>query len=603
MMMKRIVWALVTAALVVAILLAGCQPAASTETEGKTVTGQVTTPTTTTPTTTTPTTTTTTTTAEPKVDYSTTPYYGGVGVFYTGSIIDRWDPSQLGHRPGHATAYLETMTQGDWAKGPQGTNDFAWSNQTVPDTCLTGLLAESWEMVDDYTIIYYLHQGIRYASNDTTVPGNGREMVAADLVAASDRAQLEPRSVVYRGEEGRDNKNWIEMTALDKYTVQVVTPTPILSIGAGNVSPALAYPQEAVAAYGNLEDWRNAIGTGPWILTDYVPDSSRTYKKNPDYWQNDPLRPEYKMPYMDGYRVIIIPDTATQMSAMATHKVLTYGTDFEKGEILMKSNPELKWSDRPSNYNVVIFFRNDIEPFNDIRVRKALAIAIDRQTILDGLMSGVGTMNAWPVWESVGYDIYVPLEELPADIAELYDYDPAKAKQYLTDAGYPSGFQVELLSPQVESYVDRATIVKTFWDAIGVKTTINVIEAGTFYNQLYGKNFAQTAICAWGNSSAVSVLGWCWRTDILYNYGGVSDPVIDEAYEISRNTVDPDERAVVYRDAYLYGMAEAWEICLPQPIDYAFWQPYMHGYAGEYSTNIAEHVWLDLDLWKELTGR
>jgi len=142
---------------------------------------------------------------------------------------------------------------------------------------------------------------------------------------------MSPRSAVYRGESGRDNANWIEFTALDKYKLQVVTPTPILSIAAGSIAYAMGYPPEAVAAYGDLEDWRHAIGTGPWMLTDFVPDSSSTYKKNPSYWQKDPLRPEYSMPYMDGYRVIVIPDTATAMSAIATHKILTYGTDFEKG--------------------------------------------------------------------------------------------------------------------------------------------------------------------------------------------------------------------------------------------------------------------------------
>ena len=589
-MVKRTAWVLVCAVLTLAMVLAACQPA-PTGTEGTTVKGEVTTPST--PTTTTPTAPTTPTTTTPAADPSKTPIYGGVGVFYAGASPTQWDPGYLMHRPAHATAYLENLTQGDWAKGPQGTNEFAWSHQTVPPTCLTGLLAESWEITDDYTIVYQLRKGIRYASNDPTVPGNGREMVAADIVAASVRTQLAPRSVCYRGEAGRESPNWVEFTALDKYTVQVKAPTPILSIGAGDITAGLAYPPEAVAAYGDLEDWRHAIGTGPWIVTDFVPDSSTTYRKNPNYWQKDPLRPEYSMPYMDGYRVIVIPDVATAMSAIATHKVLIHGTDFEKGQILQQSNPELKWTDRPANYNIVIFFRNDIEPFSDIRVRKALTIAIDRQTILDELMRGIGTLNAWPVWESVGYDIYVPIEDLPADIAELYDYDPAKAKQYLTDAGYPNGFKVELLSPQVESYIDRASIVKTFWDAIGVKTTINVIESGTFYQRLYGKNYDQTAIVAWGNSSEWSVLGWCWRTDILYNYGKVSDPVIDEAYTTAQNTVDATERAAVFREAYLYGMGKAWEICLPQPIDYVFWQPYMHGYFGEYSTNIAEHTWLD----------
>jgi len=105
--------------------------------------------------------------------------------------------------------------------------------------------------------------------------------------------------------------------------------------------------------------------------------------------------------------------------------------------------------------------RLDKEPYNKLEVRRALAIAIDRRTILEDFMEGQGYLLAWPVWDSVGKTIYTPLEETPADVQELYNYDPAKAKKMLADAGYPNGLTLELLSPQVESDVDRAKIVKS----------------------------------------------------------------------------------------------------------------------------------------------
>ena len=121
---------------------------------------------------------------------------------------------------------------------------------------------------------------------------------------------------------------------------------------------------------------------------------------------------------------------------------------------------------------------------------------IDRREILSDFMEGQGYLLAWPVWDSVGETVYTPLDKLPADVQALYDYNPTEAKRLLAEAGFPNGMAIELLSPQVESYIDRANIVKTYWDSIGVSTTVNVIESGTFYDRLYGKNYEDTAIVA-----------------------------------------------------------------------------------------------------------
>jgi peptide/nickel transport system substrate-binding protein len=306
---------------------------------------------------------------------------------------------------------------------------------------------------------------------------------------------------------------------------------------------------------------------------------------------------------MDSYEILVIPDPATQLGAIRTGQANMYGCSWEKAELLQDQEPWLDWVVRPANYNVVIFFRNDKAPFSNIDVRKALAISINRQEILQDLMNGNGTINAWPVWSSWGAELFVPIEDLPPDTQELFYYDLDKAKQYLADAGYEEGFEIELLTPNAERYVDRASIVKTYWDALGCPTTVKVIESGTFYPLLYGKNYDQATICAWGNSGNVSTLGWCWRTDILYNYGKISDPVIDEAFDLQRVTRDQSERNAIIREANLYGMSQAWDICLPQPLDFVFFQPFLKGYAGEWPGLYEAgqtHMWLDLDMMEEL---
>jgi len=124
---------------------------------------------------------------------------------------------------------------------------------------------------------------------------------------------------------------------------------------------------------------------------------------------------------------------------------------------------------------------------------------------------------------------------------------------------------------------------------------VNVIESATFYDRLYGKNYQDTAIVAWGNSSKWSTLGWCWRSGIIYNYGKVNDPKIDKAYLDALDLGGAGklvEQDKLFKDIYVYGMQQAWEICLPQPVTYVFWQPYMYGYVGEYA-DVASRVWID----------
>ena len=596
-MKKGKIWILVSALLALTMLLAACNGGTTTKTT-TIVTGSVsqstgTTSTVPTSSTVTSPTSVTTTAANP----DTTPIYGGTVTFITANPT-RWDPGELGFASDPAGVH-EYLTGADWTKGPQGTNAFPFDQQTIPDAYIIGLLSESIEVVDKYTLIHHLRHGITYWGANPKVPGYGREMVAADYIAASIRMQAMPRSTVYRA-TGEKDVSYVFATAVagDKYAVQIRNQQPIVNIASGAI--ANLYPAESATTTGfDPADWRNAIGTGSFCVTDYVPDSSISYIANPNYWETDPLHPGYKRPYLDGFRFSIIVDPATQMAALQTGKVITYGFSKDRGDYLIKNNPELKYVTRPENYDVVIFMRVDKAPFNNLQVRRALAIAIDRQGMLAGLMGGKGNLLAWPLWSSVGNDIYTPMDQLPADVQELYNYNPAKAKQMLADAGYPTGFPIELDSPQVEDYINRATLVKANWDAIGCTTTIQVIESGTFYNNMYGKTYPNTAIVAWGNSSQWSVLGWCWRSTIIYNYGNVNDPKIDQAYLDALNETDTAKRNAIFKPIYVYGMQQSWEIALPQPITYVFWQPYMHGYAGEYAA-IASRIWIDPVLKKQM---
>ena len=120
-------------------------------------------------------------------------------------------------------------------------------------------------------------------------------------------------------------KTLTSVTATGDYTVtmQFSTPNPEFvteNLEAPGASTSIENP-EAVQQWGNLNDWHHAIGTGPFILTDYVSGSSATLVKNKDYWGHDQRYPQNPLPYVDKINYLVMPDPATALAAMRSGKI------------------------------------------------------------------------------------------------------------------------------------------------------------------------------------------------------------------------------------------------------------------------------------------
>jgi ABC-type transport system substrate-binding protein len=137
---------------------------------------------------------------------------------------------------------------------------------------------------------------------------------------------------------------------------------------------------EAIEKYGDLttSNWKHVVGTGPFILKDYVAGSALTWARNPNYWMHDPFFPENRLPYIDILKVLIIPDISTRMAAIRTAKIdKVYDVLWEDAESLIKTNPELKWIQFTSGAIPAIMMNNESKPFTDVRVRQALMMAVN----------------------------------------------------------------------------------------------------------------------------------------------------------------------------------------------------------------------------------
>jgi len=371
------------------------------------------------------------------------PKYGGT--FNQGSAPAGWaPPTHFDEGQGlFITAWTifrtnETLTQGDWARGPEGTGEAGWMLNLMPAfKVLEGCLAESWDLSEPGKIIFHIRKGVHFHDKP---PTNGREMTAEDVAWSFNRLAFEsPRAFqsAYAGFFGDDGY----MKATDKWTVEMkCLPAYWPTIFRVYSTHTYVSPHEVVDEYGDFTDWRNSCGTGPFMLTDYVTGSTSTLVRNPNYWQKDPLFPENQLPYMDTLKHFYIQDLSTQMAALRTGKVdhMMYVTA-EDAKSVLNYCPDVKWTRglqiHPNNS---LWFKVAAAPFDDIRVRRALAMALDTEAIAENYYLGEAVILNNPVPPVKEYDsIYVPLDQLAESSRELYEYHPDKAKQLLAEAGYP----------------------------------------------------------------------------------------------------------------------------------------------------------------------
>jgi peptide/nickel transport system substrate-binding protein len=257
------------------------------------------------------------------------------------------------------------------------------------------------------------------------------------------------------------------------------------------------FPKEMVEEHGDMSDWRNACGTGAFMLTDVVPGSTITYSKNPDYWMKDPVNTGNTLPYVDVVKQFVIPDQSTMLSAFRTGKLdIVHELLWEDKDSLLSSEPSLETSQKISSpYCVYARLDKDL-PFNDIRVRQAMNLAVNQQELVDDYYEGNAALFAYPYPDSPDHSsFFIPLEDLPSEptvegsecsARELFGHDIEKAKQLLADAGYPDGFVTSVVCQTSDA--DFLSIIKEYLLTVNIDLKIDALEFSIYNSTQRGRN-------------------------------------------------------------------------------------------------------------------
>ena len=526
------------------------------------------------------------------------PKYGGMLVTAARGDPRGWDPGiQQVVNVNQVRLVLESLIRGDWGKGLAGTGENDWKTGNMGMVSLmTGCLAESWEMPDDDTTVYHIRQGVYWWDKP---PTNGREFTAEDAAYCINREWTSGKSYPCLSNPPGDFPTSIK--ALDKYTLEIKIPAHMQGVNMFITEYIRMLPHEVVETYGDMNDWENVCGTGPYMLDDYVVSSSVTYKRNPNYWGVDPIHPENNLPYLDGLKELIIPDASTQQAAFRTGKIdrLT-GVQTDDWKMFMGANPELQYSEGFPGTPSFPCGKTDEEglPFKDVRVRQAMNLAVDQKDILDNYYGGYGTILAYPFLPTPPFSKgYVPLEEMPESVQELFECKPERAKELLAEAGYPDGFKTEIYIGTDQA--DLLSIIKEYLAAANIDLELVVGDSSTVAAAVKGRKFNEMAMSmtypfAYYKMHEV-------RQPDASNASAWSDDLTMAAYNTVLENLGKNDDAVMgaVKGVVPHILENSWGIWLPQPYYYTMWWPWLQNYHGEVNFGSTvpaeERIWLWYD--------
>jgi peptide/nickel transport system substrate-binding protein len=527
------------------------------------------------------------------------PQYGGTleiaTIFATISALS-WDhkdwPWKINHDAG---SIYEQLLVADLNKGKRGGGKHSFTADAwIPTDALKGELAESWEVRQDpQAVVFKLKKGIMFPAKPGVM--EARELTADDVVFSWYYRHNSPRRAASMNEE------FTKVAALDRYTVAFYM-SPYMAdwpyrLGYGYNSSVM--PKEVADA--GAGDWKNLNGTGPFTITDYVAGNSHTYTKRPNYWDKEKIGGmEYKLPFVDKLVYRIIKDDSTRLTAFRTGKLdIMEMVSWENMDTLKKSIPDLKSKSWVSSYGTMLVLRTDQKPFDDIRVRRALNMAVNKEEIIKSYYNGNAELLGYPMHPDFeGY--YEPLSAMPDSVKELFTYNPDKAKKLLAEAGYPNGFTFKVQASAANAgHLDLLPLIVAYLEQVGVKVEIQPMEYAAFLSVMSNKTHAAGYFMNIGHSNPLTAIRKNFVGGQRWNPSMWADPAFDKKMQAVDQEPDEDKRKAGIRELTREILDKAPHIWMPTAKAYTAWWPWVKNYDGEHTAGavrpgpIYARIWID----------
>jgi len=521
-------------------------------------------------------------TLAPSLTRAQTPKRGGT------LTIRAWDPPFFD--PMLTTAYRVhiplTFTHSRLVKHKAGPS-------IAPGTfTIEGDLAESWSQPSEATWIFKLHRGVCWHNKP---PVNGRELTAEDV-----RYSVE-RFLTVKGNPGAYMLRAVDkVEVVDRYTIKFSLKEPFawfLDMLANPISlPIMA--RECVEKFGDLKKAESVVGTGTRLLPRYRKNVPHTTLRHPAYF-----RPG--LPYIDRVEILVDEDNASRIATFLAGRY-DLGWEFpgtinrtdwvQIKDMLQRRRPNLKTAEFVANVETHISMRTDRAPFNDVRVRRAVSLAIDRQEMIDAVLEGAGVFN--PAFPAALKDWALPTNQL-GDGARYFKHDPVEARRLLAAAGHPNGFPASVCFATYGSttLVDLAQLILKDLKNVGIDARLDTKEYGAFIASCY---FGQFDSMTYGPQTP-----FLEPDNFLYsmhypgeqkNQSHVDDPVVTDFLVRQRRTFDTAKRREIIAEIQRYLATQQYYVQLPSGVYVAVWDGALKNYGPNLGYDYGGRLmaaWLD----------
>ncbi|MDP2954022.1 MAG: ABC transporter substrate-binding protein, partial [Chloroflexota bacterium] len=447
------------------------------------------------------------------------PRYGGILSFaMTGSPrsldLHQETSSNTMHRAG---PHYDTLIQYDPLD----------QTKIIPD------LAERWEVSPDGTVFtFYLNKGVKFH--------DGKPLTSEDVRYSLERVRKPPKGVYSPREPELASASKIE--APDPDTVRITLSYPTAAFLSLLANPwHVVMPKHVLEAGGQDALKMKPVGSGPFKYVEFMRGVSYTGTRNESYFRKG-------RPYVDGYVVYDIPDRAAIYAALRTKRILmvrlTPMVIPSQAEILRRELPgKVVLEEAPTLSLVPIFLNMKRPPFDNVKARQAVALAIDRKefsvVVYEGQQVASGPMAYFGKWG-------LSKEEL--DKYPGFGADPkanlAQARKLLSEVTLPKDAKVDILvrSDQAE-YAKSAQVLSSALAALGIKSTLRLIDDAGYYDLMIKGDFHMSPFSmAFPIDDPDSVLGQLYVTGAPRNYMGYSNLKVDDLFQKQSREMDPAKR-------------------------------------------------------------
>ncbi len=415
------------------------------------------------------------------------------------------------------------------------------------DNALQPGLAESWTSTGPLTWEFRLRRGVKWH--------DGAEFTADDVLFSYGRAPNVPGSVAsFAGYLRTIDK----MEAVDPYLVRFTTkePNPNLPLNLASVHIVSRHVGQGASS----EDYNTGkalVGTGPFRFVSYTPGARVEMRRNDGYWGRRSIWPSVDYRYVGNPAARTAALLAGDVDVIDKVSVADVAKLKQNAAVRVYAYPGLRvlvlqpgFAEGPNRF-VTGADGKPLEknPIGDVRVRRALTMAINRPALTERLLQGAANAaDQWMPEGTFGYSAKVQ----PAP------YDPEAAKRLLAEAGYPNGFNLVMHIPS-DRYVagsETAQAVAQMWSRIGVRTSLETLTWTVYSSRVNKGEFAMTMI-AWGNGTGEASYGLlnilatqdAGRGQGVSNWGHYSNKAVDQALDEATSAFDEGRRRAVLEHA------------------------------------------------------